>query len=97
MKATFTVIFKNLNSAIKVMEEKYVCLTCGKTFYSGQGIILTVADRKLYFHSKACAYKFLKEVILNVDKDCISSTVKDVYKKYEELAKKREENAKKKI
>ncbi|AWR97818.1 hypothetical protein DFR86_09855 [Acidianus sulfidivorans JP7] len=79
------------------MEEKYECLTCGKTFYKGQGIILTIADRKLYFHNKACAYKFFREVLENTDKDCISSSLRQVYRKYEELEKEREEKAKKKI
>lgn len=79
------------------MEEKYACLTCGRTFHNGQGIILTIADRKLYFHSKACAYKFFREVLENAEKDCISSSIRQVYRKYEELDEKRKEKAKKKI
>ncbi|AWR95029.1 hypothetical protein [Acidianus brierleyi] len=77
------------------MEQKHVCLVCGKSFTEGQGIILTIADRKLEFHSKSCAYKFLKEVIMNSEKDCISSPLKDVYKKYSDLLDKREKIEKK--
>ncbi|MEW9491610.1 MAG: hypothetical protein TQ35_0005330 [Candidatus Aramenus sulfurataquae] len=71
------------------MRQKFLCLVCGRSFYEGQGVVITIADRKLEFHSKACAYKFFKNVLENADKDCISSAVKDVYKKFSESLEKR--------
>ncbi|EZQ06783.1 MULTISPECIES: hypothetical protein [Acidianus] len=76
--------------------EKYVCLTCGRPFNEGQGIILRIGERDLTFHSKACAYKFLKEVLQNADSGCISSPLREIYRKYDEIREKIEERAKKK-
>ncbi len=77
------------------MRQKFSCIVCGRSFYEGQGIVLTIADRKLEFHNKACAYKFFRSVLENVDKDCVSSAVRETYKKFSELLEKRK--AEKKI
>ncbi|MCI4455528.1 MAG: hypothetical protein JHC23_02260 [Sulfolobus sp.] len=77
------------------MKNKYECIVCGRTFYEGQGIVYTLKGDKLYFHSKACAYKFFKDLIAASDPNCLN--LKDVIKKYEDLAEKRKQKAVKKI
>ncbi|MGC9105885.1 MAG: hypothetical protein ACP5HQ_05650 [Thermoprotei archaeon] len=77
------------------MREKFTCIVCGRTFYQGQGIVYSLKGTRLYFHSKACAYKFFKDLIEASDPDCLN--LKDVIKKYEELEEKRKERAVKKI
>ncbi|WP_338601745.1 hypothetical protein V6M85_00700 [Sulfolobus tengchongensis] len=79
------------------MTQKYTCNTCGRVFPEGQGVILEVGSDKLYFHSKACAYKFLKEIVIGSDTDCISSSLKKVKKKYEEILEAASKKAEKKI
>jgi ribosomal protein L24E len=77
------------------MREKFTCIVCGRTFYQGQGIVYSLKGNRLYFHSKACAYKFFKDLIEASDPDCLN--LKDVMKKYEELEEKRRERAVKRI
>ena len=77
------------------VKQKYTCIVCGRTFYEGQGIVYGIKGTRLYFHSKACAYKFFKDLIELSNPDCLN--LKDVLKKYEELAEQREKKAKKVI
>ena len=77
------------------MKQKFTCVVCGRTFYEGQGIVYGIKGTRLYFHSKACAYKFLKDLVELSDPECLN--LKDVMKKYEELAEQREKRAKKVI
>jgi YHS domain-containing protein len=77
------------------MTEKHECIVCGRIFPEGQGVKLVIKGNDYYFHSKACAYKFLKEVIYAADQDRISDIFKQVKKKYEELLEKKREKAKK--
>ncbi|AOL15641.1 hypothetical protein BFU36_01595 [Sulfolobus sp. A20] len=79
------------------MDNKYICSICGRTFPEGQGIKIEIVGEKLYFHSKSCAYKFLKEVILNSDSDCIGSSVKNIQRKYKEILEDKAKKAQKKI
>ncbi|MEM0200575.1 MAG: hypothetical protein QW281_01400 [Saccharolobus sp.] len=79
------------------MSKKYVCDTCGRVFPEGQGILFEINNNKLYFHSKACAYKFLKEVLLETDSDCINDSLKKVKKKYSELLEEMSKKSEKKI
>ncbi|BFH74351.1 hypothetical protein SJAV_22950 [Sulfurisphaera javensis] len=79
------------------MIEKHVCIVCGRMFPEGQGIKLSIQGNEYYFHSKDCAYKFLREVILTADSDCISSVIKDIKRKYDDLTKKKKEASKKVI
>ena len=95
--AQYTAIFKNLNSTFQVMGEKYVCLVCGRIFPQGQGVKITIKGTDYYFHSKACAYKFLRELVLSADIDCISDVAKEIRRKYEDLLEKKKEASKKVI
>lgn len=79
------------------MKRKYVCNVCGRTFPEGQGILLEIHGNKLYFHSKACAYKFLREVVLESDSNCIDSSVKKIKKKFDEIIELIGKKAEKKI
>ncbi|AKA74192.1 hypothetical protein SULI_09940 [Saccharolobus solfataricus] len=79
------------------MSQKYTCNVCGRSFPEGQGIIIEISSNKLYFHSKSCAYKFLKEIIMEADTDCINSSLKKVKKKYDEILEHLSEKAEKKI
>ncbi|BBG23881.1 hypothetical protein [Sulfuracidifex tepidarius] len=79
------------------MANYFECNTCGRPFKEGQGIILTLAGKKLFFHSKGCAYKFFKEVLELSDKDCIDDGVEEVLKKYEEVIETKRKKAEKKI
>jgi hypothetical protein len=45
------------------MKAKLECIVCGRKFPEGQGIKLTMKGEDYYFHSKACAYTFLKEAV----------------------------------
>lgn len=77
------------------MGEKNVCLVCGRTFPQGQGVRITIKGSDYFFHSKACAYKFLREIVLSSDADCISDVIKDVKRKYEDILEKKREASKK--
>mgnify|MGYP001772515736 CR=1 FL=1 len=79
------------------MKVKLECIVCGRKFPEGQGIKLTIKGEDYYFHSKACAYKFLKEVIYTLDSDEVSKVFKDLRKKYEDLIEKKREATKKVI
>ncbi|AWR99944.1 hypothetical protein [Metallosphaera hakonensis] len=79
------------------MSEKHECITCGRPFPEGQGIIMNLAGRKLEFHSKACAYSFLRELLLSVPEDCVSSPLREVYTKHEEKLDNLKKKAEKKI
>ncbi|WOE51442.1 hypothetical protein RQ359_000733 [Sulfuracidifex metallicus DSM 6482 = JCM 9184] len=95
--ATFTVIFKNIKSTMQVMGNYFECNTCGRPFKEGQGIILTVAGIKLFFHSKACAFKFFKEIMENADSEYLGKDVKEVYDKYQKIIELKKKKAEKKI
>jgi YHS domain-containing protein len=79
------------------MKAKLECIVCGRKFPEGQGIKLTMKGEDYYFHSKACAYMFLKEAVYNVDVDEISGIFKELRKKYEEINEKKRQAAKKVI
>ncbi|QIW24207.1 hypothetical protein EWF20_08655 [Sulfolobus sp. S-194] len=79
------------------MIEKYVCAVCGRMFPQGQGVKITIKGTDYYFHSKACAYKFLREVVLSADPDCIFGVAKDVKRKYDDILEKKREASKKVI
>ncbi|QGA54347.1 hypothetical protein GFS03_07070 [Sulfolobus sp. E5-1-F] len=79
------------------MSHKYTCNVCGRSFPEGQGIIIEISNDKLYFHSKSCAYKFLKEIVMEADTDCINSSLKKVRKKYDEILEQMSKKAEKKI
>ncbi|MEM0373210.1 MAG: hypothetical protein QXV69_03055 [Sulfolobaceae archaeon] len=77
--------------------EYFNCNVCGRKFPKGQGIIINIADETLTFHSKDCAYKFLRQVVENSEKGCISSSIKTILKKYEEMIEIKKKKSEKKI
>jgi|ECHhosMinimDraft_1075155.scaffolds.fasta_scaffold00027_2 hypothetical protein len=54
---------------------------------------MELSGKSLEFHSKDCAYKFLRELMQQVDSDCVSGPVKRLLDNYEE---RRQEAAKQK-
>ena len=77
------------------MKVNLECIVCGRKFPEGQGIKLTVKGEDYYFHSKACAYKFLKEVLYTIDMDEVSGIFRELRKKYREINEKKKEATKK--
>lgn len=75
----------------------YECVVCGRKFPEGQGVIMTIAGKKLYFHSKRCAYRFLRSLIDKVDSSALGRALNETLKEFEELKKRRAELTKKKI
>jgi len=68
----------------RILSEKYVCIVCGRKFPKGQGIVLVI-DGKVYpFHSKACALKFLRRFLEEVDKSLVINIFDKLSKEFEE-------------
>lgn len=72
-------------------------MVCGRRFYEGQGIILSISSKRLYFHSKSCAYKFLKNIIENISSDCIGDSIDIVIKNFREKIESKSKETQKKI
>ncbi len=79
------------------MGNYFECNTCGRPFKEGQGVILTIAGRKLFFHSKDCAFKFFKEVLELADDKCVDGSLDEVSKKYEEIVELKKKKTEKRI
>ncbi len=62
--------------------KKHVCIVCGKMFPEGQGIVLTLDNYMLTFHSKACALKFFNTLLHKVSFDLIRDTVEDTVEEF---------------
>ncbi len=62
--------------------KKHVCIVCGKAFPEGQGIVLTLGDYTLTFHSKACALKFFNALLHKISFDLIRSAVEDTVEEF---------------
>lgn len=72
-------------------------MSCGRSFYEGQGIRLVVGGRELYFHSKSCALKFFKNLILYLDQKDLEKAVSAAIQEFENRLKELEEKSKKRI
>jgi len=79
------------------LENKLKCLMCGRVFYEGQGVTLDIAGRRLTFHSKSCAIKFVRLFFEHGDYDCLRSSLNKVLKIIEERNKRLQELRTKKI
>jgi len=77
--------------------KKLKCMVCGRVFYEGQGIKISIAGKDLYFHSKSCALKFFKSLILYIDQKELERAVKATISEYEERLKELEEKSQKRI
>ncbi len=74
-----------------------MCIVCGRVFPRGQGIILTVGGQEYTFHSKACAIKFIKRVIEEMEPGVVRSVFDRVKKEFEEELEERREKTAKRI
>lgn len=79
------------------MTKRYECIVCGRVFYEGQGITMVLSGRELVFHSKTCALKFFRSLVLYLDQRDLENAVKLAAKEYEEKLKDLREKTKKSI
>jgi hypothetical protein len=54
------------------------CIVCGRPFYEGQGVVLVIAGRRLEFHSKKCALRFLTSLLERMDTEALKRAVSAV-------------------
>ncbi|MEM0152743.1 MAG: hypothetical protein QXJ56_04990 [Ignisphaera sp.] len=78
-------------------DKKFTCPICSRVFYEGQGIRITIGGQELTFHSKSCAIKFFKSLILYLDQKTLESAVKMTIKEFEERMNDVKEKRKKKL
>jgi hypothetical protein len=76
---------------------KYNCIVCGRKFPEGQGIIMNISETILTFHSKRCAYKFLRSLVEEMDRECINSPLNKIKRKFDELIEIKMKKAEKRI
>jgi len=72
-------------------------LVCGRIFYEGQGVKISAGGRELVFHSKTCALKFVKSLLLYLDQKDLENAVKLAIREFEERLKELEEARRKRI
>lgn len=72
-------------------------MVCGRIFHEGQGIKLNLAGKEVYFHTKRCALRFFKSLILYLDQKALEQAVKHTVKEYEERLRDLKEKSKKDI
>ncbi len=72
-------------------------MVCGRVFYEGQGVKISAGGRELVFHSKTCALKFIRSLLLYLDQKDLENAVKLAVKEFEERLKELEEARKKRI
>jgi hypothetical protein len=78
-------------------DKKIECLVCGRIFYEGQGVKISIGGQELVFHSKSCALKFFKNLILYLDQKSLESTVKMVVKELKDRIDEIKEKRKKQL
>lgn len=64
------------------MKKKLECIVCGRIFYQGQGIVLSVGKYTLTFHSKNCAMKFFKTLLPRLTGEEVKNTIKEVLNEF---------------
>lgn len=79
------------------MSKKYECLVCGRVFPEGQGIKLSLAGKDVYFHSKRCALKFFKSLVLYIDQKMLEQAIKLAIREFEERLREVHEKTKKSL
>ena len=72
-------------------------MVCGRIFYEGQGVKISAGGRELVFHSKTCALKFVKSLLLYLDQKDLENAVKLAIREFEERLKELEEARRKRI
>ena len=76
---------------------KLRCVVCGRVFYEGQGVRIVAGGVELNFHSKSCALKFLKSMLLYIDQKELEKAAKTALREFEERLKELEEARRKNI
>ncbi len=78
------------------MSVKYECIVCGKKFPKGQGVLISLYNVELAFHSKSCALKFFKALFSKVEYDLIRNYIEETVNEFrEKIAEERKRKAKK--
>lgn len=67
------------------VENKHRCITCGRVFPAGQGIIIRLGDSVLEFHSSRCFSKFAKNLLERIPYDEIKGYIKKLREEYDEM------------
>lgn len=76
-------------------KNKLVCLVCGRAFHEGQGVRLSLAGKEVVFHSKSCALRFLRSLILYLDQKELEKARDMALREFEEKVKELREKRKK--
>ncbi|MCS7112305.1 MAG: hypothetical protein N3D82_05865 [Ignisphaera sp.] len=76
---------------------KIECPVCGRIFHKGQGIKIAVSGQELIFHSKSCAIKFFKSLVLYLDQKNLEDAARMVIKEFEDRLNEVKEKRKKKL
>ncbi|MEM0001448.1 MAG: hypothetical protein QXS24_05385 [Desulfurococcaceae archaeon] len=78
-------------------ERRHRCITCGRLFPSGQGIVIRIGNDVLEFHSSRCFAKFAKSLLERIPYDEIKGYVRRIREEYEELLEQKRKIRAKKI
>ena len=76
---------------------KLRCVVCGRVFYEGQGVKLSFGGVEVAFHSKSCALKFIKTMMLYIDGKELEKAARATLREFEERLRELEEASRKKI
>jgi len=82
---------------VSVQSRKYKCIVCGRIFPRGQGVIITIGDLVLEFHSNRCFSKFTRELLKRLPPDSVKGYAKRLLEEYEETLSQRAKLRSKKI
>ena len=77
--------------------KKLKCVVCGRVFHEGQGVKVVAGGIELNFHSKSCALKFFKAMLLYIDQKELEKAVRTTLREFEERLKELEESRRKNI
>ena len=72
------------------MDVRLTCIVCGRKFYRGQGVILTFGDAEYVFHSKACAIKFIRRFLEELDPSDAKAAAERAVRRFEDERKAKE-------
>jgi len=59
------------------------CVTCGRPFPEGQGVIVSRGGLTLAFHSGRCAYRFFKLLFERVEERCVVGAARELVSELE--------------
>ncbi len=79
------------------MSVKLKCVTCGRPFPRGQGVVLSKGGLTLTFHSSRCAYRFFKLLLDRIDERCFVDVAKGLASELERVLEERRARVQKRI